>query len=52
MIVLDGKEKSIQQKRVAHMQGLSLNVMRDYGLSVSMPELQGVTMETTGEAVA
>ncbi|MCR8922695.1 toprim domain-containing protein [Dasania sp. GY-MA-18] len=51
VVVVDDAEKAIHQRRVAHMQGLSLTVMREFGLSVSMPDSSGkVSMITTPTA--
>ncbi len=40
VIACDDIERTINRSRVAHMQALSLNRLREYGLSVSIPEYE------------
>ena len=39
VIVADDKERTILTRRVAHMQVLSLTVLKGYGLTLSLPEI-------------
>lgn len=41
VIAADDIERTINKSRVAHMQAISLDRLREYGLSVSIPELGG-----------